>query len=75
MPTRMLDGRIGRLSLNDSSLAFFVGTDRDSCCVSCVERQHASHVAAVFIGAAHNLRESVKTDTEGRKVSLLTVET
>jgi hypothetical protein len=74
MPTRTLDGRIAKLSLNDSSLTFFIGDDPGSCYVSAADRQYASHAAAIFIAAANNLPVSVKTDTEGRKVSLLTVE-
>ena len=75
MSLRIVTGRVAKLSVNDGSLIFYLGNDPELMQVSTVERNYHALASAVFLATANNLEMTVKTDSDGRGVSLLTIET
>ena len=74
MTVRTQSGNIAKLSLNDSSFLFYIDNDDESFSVSVSDRNYNAIASALIVAAANNLEVTVKTETDGRKVSLLTVE-
>lgn len=74
MPMRIVTGRVAKLSINDGSLIFYLGNDPELMSVSTVERNYNAFASAIFLATANNLEMTVKTEADGRGVSLLTVE-
>ncbi|MEF8732093.1 MAG: hypothetical protein V5B40_09320 [Candidatus Accumulibacter meliphilus] len=75
MTIRVVTGRVAKLSVNDASLIFYLGSDPASMSVSTIEKNYNAMASAVFLATANNFEITVKTDSDGRGVSLLTVET
>jgi hypothetical protein len=75
MTLRVVTGRVTRLSVNESSLIFYLGSDPALLSVSTAEKNYNAMASAVFLATANNFEITVKTDGDGRGVSLMTLET
>lgn len=75
MPVRSLAGRISKLTLNDASLQFNIDDEADPFSVSIAERNYNAFASAIFIASANNFKVTLKSGTDGRSLSVLTVDT
>ena len=75
MSVRILTGKVAKLSINDGSFLFYLGSDDDSFSVSTGHRNYNAMASALIVAAANNFEVTVKSETDGRAVSLLTIDT
>jgi hypothetical protein len=75
MTLRVVTGRVTKLSVNENSLLFYLGSDPALLSLSTGEKNYNAMASTVFLATANNFEITVKTDSDGRGVSLMTLET
>jgi hypothetical protein len=64
-------GRITKLTTNDNGVYFAVGKTDELVCIPRVNLNYHGMTAMVAVAMANNIRVEVKTEVDGRTVSLI----